>query len=59
MTLELSTLKHTWLIDIDGCILKHNGYKDGCDVLLDGVLDFFAQIPLGDIIILLTARAKY
>lgn len=55
--ITLSTLPHTWLIDVDGTIVKHNGYKiDGHDTLLDGVKDFFNQIDKNDKIILLTAR---
>ena len=59
--ITLSSLPHTWLIDIDGTIVKHNGYKiDGYDTLLDGVKDFFDQIDKDDKIILLTAReGKY
>lgn len=55
--LKLSTLPKTWLIDIDGTIVKHNGYKDnGRDTLLNGVSEFFASLPKGDKVILLTAR---
>ena len=54
--LTLSTLPKTWLIDIDGTIVKHNGYKDGCDTLLNGVSEFFAKLPKDDKVILLTAR---
>ena len=55
--ITLSTLPHTWLIDVDGTIVKHNGYKiDGHDTLLDGVKDFINQIDKNDKIILLTAR---
>ena len=55
--MELSTLAHTWILDVDGTIVKHNGYKiDGHDTLLDGVKDFFEKIPPNDKIILLTAR---
>ena len=59
--ITLSSLPHTWLIDIDGTIVKHNGYKiDGYDTLLNGVKDFFDQIDKNDKIILLTAReGKY
>ena len=40
--MELSPLNHTWLIDVDGTIVKHNGYIiDGQDTLLDGVKEFF------------------
>lgn len=56
--LVLSPLGHTWLIDIDGTICKHNGYKiDGHDTLLPGVKEFFAQIDRAkDKIILITSR---
>ena len=43
---------HTWFIDLDGTILKHNGYIiDGQDSLLDGVKKFFSRIPKKDKII--------
>ena len=36
-TLSLSKLPHTWILDLDGTIVKHNGYKlDGKDSLLEG-----------------------
>lgn len=55
--LRLSCLGHTWLIDLDGTIVKHNGYKiDGVDSLLDGVKTFIESIPEGDKIIYLTSR---
>ena len=55
--IELSTLPHTWILDIDGTRVKHNGYKiDGFDTLLDGVKEFYQSIPENDKIILLTAR---
>ena len=56
--LELSTLSHTWILDIDGTLLKHNGHLDNQDVILPGVKEFFAKIPSADKIILLTARKK-
>lgn len=55
--LELSKLGHTWIFDIDGTLVKHNGYKiDGHDALLDGVEEFFKSIPNNDYIILVTSR---
>lgn len=54
--LVLSPLPHTWIFDVDGTICIHNGYKNGGDVLLDGVKALFAQIPADDMIILLTSR---
>jgi len=52
-------LAHTWLIDLDGTILKHNGYIiDRKDTLLNGVKKFFKNIPKKDKIILTTSRKK-
>ena len=57
--LEFSKLSKTWIIDIDGTIVKHNGYiTDGQDTLLDGVKEFFTNIAGGDKVILLTARKE-
>lgn len=57
MNIILSPLPHTWILDVDGTIVKHNGYKlDGYDTLLDGVKEFFASIPPEDKIVFLTAR---
>ena len=58
-TLELSTLAKTWILDIDGTLVKHNGYKiDGHDTLLDGVKEFFEKISSDDKVVLLTARQE-
>ena len=52
-------LSHTWFIDLDGSIVKHNGYiVDKKDSLLDGVSVFFRNIPTKDIIIITTSRKK-
>lgn len=56
--LILSPLKHTWILDLDGTLLKHNAYKDGKDELLAGVKEFLNQIPKDDFILILTAREK-
>ncbi len=54
---EFSPLNKTWIIDVDGTIVKHNGYLiDGYDTLLDGVIDFFSSLSDDDKVILLTAR---
>lgn len=54
---EVSPLGKTWLFDLDGTIVKHNGYKlDGEDSLLEGVKDFLSHIPKKDKIIFLTSR---
>lgn len=57
--LKLSALNKTWIFDLDGTLVKHNGYIiDGQDTLLDGVLDFFASLNDGDQVIILTARSS-
>lgn len=57
--LEFSTLPKTWILDVDGTIVKHNGYKtDGYDTLLDGVKGFFETVSAEDKVILLTARKE-
>lgn len=59
MKLTLSPLGHSWFLDLDGTILKHNGYKlDGTDSLLSGALDFLSQIPPEDSIIFVTSRKE-
>uniref|UniRef100_A0A7C4CEI5 FCP1 homology domain-containing protein n=1 Tax=Fervidobacterium thailandense TaxID=1008305 RepID=A0A7C4CEI5_9BACT len=58
MKLRLSTLGKTWLIDLDGTLVKHNGYLSGKDELLPGVREFFEKIPEGDTIIILTSRKE-
>jgi hypothetical protein len=55
---EYSDLNKTWIIDIDGTILKHNGYRYGQDELLPGVKEFFAKIPKDDKIIITTGRTS-
>lgn len=55
--IEFSPLNKTWILDIDGTLVKHNGYKiDGYDTLLEGVKEFFDKISPDDKVILMTAR---
>lgn len=56
--LRISALPHTWIIDVDGTICVHNGYKNGGDKILSGVREFFAQIPDEDMILILTSRSN-
>lgn len=49
-------LARTWFIDLDGTLLKHNGYKYGEDVLLSGVDKLFDNIGDNDIVVITTAR---
>ena len=54
---RLSPLGKTWILDIDGTIVKHNGYKiDGHDTLLLGAKEFLQNIPEQDMLIFVTAR---
>lgn len=56
-TLVLSTLPKTWVFDLDGTLLKHNGYKiDGIDTILPGALEYLASIPEEDKIVIFTSR---
>ena len=52
-------MAHTWFIDLDGTILKHNGYIiDKKDTLLKGVKKFFKQIPKKIKLLLLRVEKK-
>jgi hypothetical protein len=56
-TMILSTLPKTWIFDLDGTLLKHNGYKtDGKDTVLPGALEYMAAIPKEDKIVIFTSR---
>lgn len=58
-TIVLSELPHTWLIDIDGTLAVHNGYKDlGEDMLLETSLAFLREIPEQDVVVFLTSRTE-
>ena len=57
--LPLSPLGHTWILDLDGTLVKHNGYKlDGYDSFLDGAKEFLDRIDPQDMVILLTSRTE-
>ena len=57
--LELSSLSKTWILDVDGTLVKHNGYLiDGYDTLLEGVKEFFEKISPDDKVVLMTARKE-
>ena len=57
--IRLSPLGHTWIIDLDGTILVHNGYltPEG-DRLLPGAKEFMDSIPQGDMVIFLSSRKE-
>ena len=57
--LVLSNLGHTWIFDLDGTVVKHNGYKiDGEDTFLEGAENFLKNIPEKDMIIFVTSRTE-
>ncbi len=57
--LLLSELGHTWIFDLDGTLVKHNGYLiDGKDSFLPGAKEFLNTIPEQDMILFLTSRKK-
>lgn len=56
--LVLSTLGKTWILDFDGTLVEHNGYKTGEDKWLPGAKEFLLKIPKQDYILILTAREE-
>ena len=58
MHISLSSLPHTWIIDIDGTILRHNGHLNAGEALLGGVREFWSRIPSADSIVLMSAREE-
>ena len=57
--LILSTLPKTWIFDLDGTLVKHNGYKlDGKDTLLPGTAEYLSEIPGEDKIVIFTSRTE-
>ena len=56
--LNISSLAHTWILDFDGTLVEHNGYKTGEDKFLPGAKEFLQSIPKDDFVLILTAREK-
>lgn len=58
--IRVSPLAKTWILDLDGTIVVHNGpYLYGTDHFLPGAKEFLDNIPSQDMIIFLTARSDY
>ena len=56
---RVSSLGKTWILDIDGTIVKHNGYKlDGKDTFLDGAKEFLQSISPEDKLVFVTSRTE-
>ena len=57
--ITVSPLGKTWILDLDGTIVKHNGYKlDGHDTLLPGIEKFLENIGPEDMVIFVTSRKE-
>lgn len=58
-SINMSTLSKTWILDLDGTIVKHNGYKDdGNDSLLPGAKEYIENLPAEDKVVILTSRTE-
>ena len=58
-TLKLSPLPKTWVFDVDGTLLVHNGHlREQGDEVLPGVKKLFSQISPDDKVVLMTARKE-
>ena len=58
--LKISPMPKTWILDLDGTLLVHDGpYRIGRDEFLPGAREFLDSIPQRDMIIFLTARSDY
>jgi len=56
---QVSPLGKTWILDLDGTLVRHNGYKlYGKDIWLPGAKEFLSQLPEKDKIIFLTSRTE-
>lgn len=53
--MKLSSMKKTWILDLDGTLLTHNGHKNDEESLLPGVSSFF-DIIKDDFVVIMTAR---
>lgn len=55
----VSPLPKTWVLDLDGTVVKHNGYKlDGYDTFLPGAREFLGRIPEEDMVVFVTSRTE-
>ena len=58
-SIHLSKMPKTWILDLDGTIVRHDGpFLDGEDSFLPGAKEFLEQISSEDMIIFLTARTE-
>lgn len=58
-SITVSGLGHTWLIDLDGTVLRHNGHKtEEGDSFLPGAKEFLQAIPDKDMVVIITSREE-
>ena len=58
--LRLSPMQKTWILDLDGTLVVHDGpFIMRKDEFLPGAREFLESIPKRDMIIFLTARSDY
>lgn len=54
---HLSTLPKTWIFDLDGTLITHNGFKQEKEEILCGVKEFFKEnVKEEDYVIITTGR---
>lgn len=56
--MRLSPLGKTWLLDLDGTLVAHNGDLYGAERLLPGVAEFVRRIGPEDTVVILTSRPE-
>ncbi|MBS7805553.1 hypothetical protein KIH24_13350 [Rhizobiales bacterium TNE-4] len=56
--LELNHLGRIWFIDLDGTIVKHNGYQSSNEALLPNVKELWSQFRPDDRVYIFTARGE-
>lgn len=56
--MHLSDLDKTWIFDLDGTLVEHDGCFKGGERLLPGVKELFARMGSGDKVVLLSARPE-
>lgn len=57
--IKVSALPKSWILDLDGTLVKHNGYKlDGHDTLLSDAERLLRQIRPEDMVLIITSRKE-
>ncbi|HEX6872118.1 MAG TPA: hypothetical protein VF163_13555 [Micromonosporaceae bacterium] len=59
LSLWLSPLPKTWIIDLDGVVLRHNGHLAGREEVLHGASHLWAQFGPDDLVIVMSARHEH